>query len=106
MAASCSGSCECIFSERWGVGTSSATFVTAQTDPLPPRSAHEHPHRERMRTHTGVGLTLLLGALAWSSTRQRQRIPFVDSHIHLNSPDSAVALLNLTGVTHAIVFIG
>lgn len=60
-----------------------------------------------MRILLTVGMIALLGgALSWRSSRQRQSIPFVDAHIHLNEPDSALTLLNRAGVTRAIVFIG
>lgn len=57
-----------------------------------------------MRTLIALATTVLLTAAAASS--QFARIPFIDAHVHLNDPDSALALLDQTGVTNAIVFIG
>ena len=51
-------------------------------------------------------VVFLVGAIGWSSSQQRPPMPFVDAHVHLNEPDSALALLTHGDVVRAIAFIG
>jgi predicted TIM-barrel fold metal-dependent hydrolase len=68
---------------------------------------HKASHRVVMRILPGLYVAILLGAAVTAhSSQSRDGIPLVDAHVHLNDPDSALALLQRKGVQAAVVFIG
>ena len=60
-----------------------------------------------MRIPSSLYVAVCLGAAVTAhSSQPREGISFLDAHVHLNDPDSALVLLQRKGVQAAIVFIG